>query len=107
VPFSAFELTLPQGPYSALTANGNLCALTKTVTVKKKVTVKSKGHKKTVTRSVKETKPETLQMPTEFIAQNGAAIHETTPVGVTGCPKAVPAKKAKKKAKGRKKKGKK
>jgi hypothetical protein len=25
VPFSTFELVLPQGPYSALTANGNLC----------------------------------------------------------------------------------
>jgi hypothetical protein len=25
VPFNTFELTLPQGPYSALTANGNLC----------------------------------------------------------------------------------
>jgi len=24
-PFSTFELTLPQGPYSALAANGNLC----------------------------------------------------------------------------------
>jgi hypothetical protein len=27
-PFNTFELTLPQGPYSALTANGNLCDAT-------------------------------------------------------------------------------
>jgi hypothetical protein len=106
VPFSTFELTLPQGPYSALTANGNLCALTKTVTVKKKVTVKSKGHKKTVTRSVKETKPASLSMPTEFLAQNGVPIHETTPVSVTNCPKAAVKAKAKgKKGKKTKKKG--
>jgi hypothetical protein len=99
VPFNTFELTLPEGPYSALTANGNLCALTKTVTVKKKVTVKIKGHRKTVTRSVKETQPASLSMPSEFVAQNGATIHETTRVGVTNCPKAGPAKKAKKKTK--------
>jgi hypothetical protein len=30
---------------------------------------------------------ESLKMPTEFIAQNGAAIHETTNIGVTGCAK--------------------
>jgi hypothetical protein len=55
-PVSSFELTLPQGPYSALTALGELCT----------------------------TK---LSMPTEFIAQNGIVIHQTTPVGVSGCPK--------------------
>jgi hypothetical protein len=26
-------------------------------------------------------------MPTEFTAQNGAAIHEKTKIGVCGCPK--------------------
>ncbi len=26
-------------------------------------------------------------MPTEFVAQNGAVIHETTKIAVTGCPK--------------------
>jgi hypothetical protein len=56
-PFSTFELTLPQGKYSALAANGNLC--------------KSK-----------------LAMPTEFLAQNGAKINESTKVTVTGCAKA-------------------
>ena len=43
VPFSTFELTLPEGKYSALAANGNLC-----------------------------TEASKLKMPTEFIAQNGA-----------------------------------
>jgi hypothetical protein len=55
-PFSTFELTLPEGPYSALTANGALC-----------------GQK--------------LTMPTQFIGQNGAEIHQTTKIAVTGCSK--------------------
>ena len=99
-PFSTVEVTLPEGPYSALAANGNLCAETTTKTVKKKVTVRVKGRKKTVTRKVKQTVPTTLQMPTEFVAQNGAVIKRTTPIGVTGCPKEVVHKaKAKKKRK--------
>jgi hypothetical protein len=57
------------------------------------VTVKVKGHKKTVTRTVKQTQPASLAMPTEFVGQNGAVIHQSTPIGVTGCPKARPAKK--------------
>ncbi len=56
-PVGSFELNLPQGPYSALTANRNLC--------------KAK-----------------LRMPTEFVAQNGAQIHQSTPITVTGCAKA-------------------
>ena len=56
VPVGSFELTLPQGKYSALAANGNLCA--------------SK-----------------LAMPTAFVGQNGAEIHQTTKVTTTGCPK--------------------
>jgi len=57
-PVSSFELTLPQGKYSALTANANLCTV--------------KGG---------------LKMPTEFVGQNGAVIHQNTPIGVSGCPK--------------------
>ncbi len=98
-PVTSFELTLPEGPYSALTALGNLCSATTTVTVKKKVRVRIKGREKTETRKVKQTEPATLQMPTEFVAQNGAEIHQDTPITVTGCPKARPAKKASKKSK--------
>jgi hypothetical protein len=58
VPFESFELTLPQGKFSALAANANLC--------------KSK-----------------LSMPTEFTAQNGAVIKQSTPISVSGCPKAL------------------
>ena len=68
VPFSNFELTLPEREYPALTANGNLC----------------KG---------------TLIMPTEFVAQNGAKITQSTKIAVTGCPKS---RKAHKKHRGRK-----
>ena len=95
-PFSTFELTLPQGKFSALTANGNLCTPTRTVLVKRKVTVRVKGHKKTVTRKVRETLPAPLTMPTEFVGQNGAVIKNTTKIAVTGCKKAKQVKKAKK-----------
>jgi hypothetical protein len=55
-PVGSFELTLPEGKYSALAANGNLCT----------------------------TK---LAMPTEFVAQNGLKINQSTPISVTGCAK--------------------
>ncbi|HEY5193364.1 MAG TPA: hypothetical protein VIJ39_05765 [Solirubrobacteraceae bacterium] len=68
VPVGTFELTLPQGQYSALAANGNLCTTTK------------------------------LTMPTAFVAQNGAEIHTSTPISPTGCPKHKTTKKKGKKA---------
>ncbi|HXB65891.1 MAG TPA: hypothetical protein VNV42_13565 [Solirubrobacteraceae bacterium] len=57
VPVGSFELNLPAGPYSALTALGNLC------------------------------KPKSLSMPTEFVGQNGALINTDTKIAVTGCGK--------------------
>jgi hypothetical protein len=98
-PFSTFELTLPEGKYSALAANGNLCHETKTVTVKKKETKRVHGKLKKVTVKVKKTEAEGLVIPNEFVGQNGAVIKQDTAISVTGCPKAKPAKKAKKEAK--------
>ncbi len=102
-PVTSFELTLPDGKYSALAANGNLCGLTKTVTVKKKVTIKVKGHRKTVTRKVKQTVAGSLVMPTEFVAQNGAVLKQNTKISVTGCKASKPKPKKKGRRKGKRK----
>jgi hypothetical protein len=103
VPIQSFELTLPEGRYSALAANGNLCALTRTVQVKRKVTLKSKNaHTRTVIRKSTETlQGGALSMPTAFTGHNGAVIHQDTPIEVTGCARstAVKAKNTKHKKK--------
>ena len=104
-PLTSFEINLPEGPYSALAANGNLCKPTVTKTVKKKVRVQVKGRMRTVTRKVKEQVATSLTIPSDYIAQNGATYNANVPIAVTGCPKAKVAKKAKKKkGKGKKKK---
>ncbi len=87
-PVTSFELTLPEGSDSALAANGNLCNLTKTVLVKRRVTIRGKGHNKTVTRRVPTTLQASLTMPTAFTAQNGAVVKQNTPITVTGCGRA-------------------
>jgi hypothetical protein len=74
-PVGSFELTLPEGKYSALAATSDLC--------------KSK-----------------LKMPTLFVAQNGMEIHESTKIGVTGCPPTRAKRKAAKKPKKKKAKSK-
>jgi hypothetical protein len=85
VPVSTFELYLPQGPYSALTANANLCSLTTSATVKRTITRRVRGrtlHQR-ITSHVQ--KPASLLMPTEMVAQNGAVIKQNTKIAVTGC----------------------
>jgi hypothetical protein len=57
-PVTSFQLTLPQGRYSALASNGNLCTV--------------KGG---------------LIMPTALVAQNGLTVHQSTKIAVSGCPK--------------------
>jgi hypothetical protein len=85
-PVGTFELNLPQGPFSALSAPTGVCNTTKTVLVRKKVTVRSKnGRRRTVTRKVKKAVAAPLAMPTVFTAQNGAQIKQTTPIETTGC----------------------
>jgi hypothetical protein len=64
-PVGTFELTLGQGPDSALTSNTSLC------------TAKN------------------LVMPTEFLAQNGAEVKQNTKIVVTGCGKTKKTKKTK------------
>jgi hypothetical protein len=93
-PFSSFEFFAPEGPYSIFAANGNLCALRKTVTVSKKVTKRVKGHLRKVSVKVKSTVPAALEMPTTITAQNGAVLTQTAKIAVTGCPTAKAAKKA-------------
>ena len=77
VPVGTFELTLPEGPYSALAANTSLC------------------------------KAKKLAMPTEFVGQNGALIKTSTKIAVSGCPKAkkVTKKKAHKRNEGQRNEG--
>lgn len=91
VPFASFELTLPQGENSALAANGNLCKVTNTVTVKKRVRIRRDGHARFVTRRVSKQVASKLLMPTTMIAQNGVELHQDTVISVTGCGKAAAA----------------
>ncbi|MFZ2050544.1 MAG: hypothetical protein WAU69_06380 [Solirubrobacteraceae bacterium] len=81
VPINSFQLTLPEGPYSALSATGNLC--THTATKRTKTTVH--GHVVYRKRHVKQKL--TLKMPTTITGHNGAVIKKTTIIAVEGCPK--------------------
>jgi hypothetical protein len=63
-PFNTFELTLPQGKFSALGAN-----------LPPSAKYSFCGQK--------------LKMPTLFVAQNGLEIRQSTPISVTGCAEAL------------------
>lgn len=97
-PFSSFELSSPQGPNSifgtALPAGADydLChgGPRRTVTVRRKVSVRVHGHRRTEVRKVKKTlagdTPPVLSMPTRLVGQNGAVEEQDTKIEVTGCP---------------------
>ena len=61
-PFSTFELTLPQGKYSALATN-----------------VPTSAHYSLCGQK--------LTLPNELVAQNGAALKHSTAITITGCAK--------------------
>jgi hypothetical protein len=84
-PIESFEITLPEGSHSALAANGNLCANTRVVTVKHRVTITTHGHRHTVMRRTRKRVAAPLLMPTIITAQDGAVIHQDTHVAVGGC----------------------
>ncbi|MGH2879530.1 MAG: hypothetical protein ACRDK4_08000 [Solirubrobacteraceae bacterium] len=85
VPVESFELNLPQGRYSALAANGDLCRA-RTVTTIRRVK-SSRVHGRTVRRTVISRKlVKGLLMPSEFVAQNGLVFKQSTKIVVAGCP---------------------
>jgi hypothetical protein len=86
-PVESFELNLPRGPHSALgtSVGTNLCAPTTTVLKTVPFTHRVKGRLVHSTRRVTVIVPEPLVIPTTITAQNGAVIHQTTPVVVSGC----------------------
>jgi hypothetical protein len=85
-PIAAFELSLPEGPHSVLAATRNLCTPT-TLTVTKRVAVRSHGHTRRIARKVKQKLIAPLRLPTRLEAQNGAVLSQTTKVAIAGCPK--------------------
>ena len=88
-PVGSFQVTIPQGKYSALVANANLCKLTRVIHVKKKEIRDVKGQRRRVTIKTSKRIAAKLVMPTLFIAQNGARIKQDTKISVAGCPKAA------------------
>jgi hypothetical protein len=85
VPVVSLEAYLPKGPHSVLTANTNLCAPAKTITVEHEVTRRSHGHTVRRTVTMHERVAVSLRMPTELVAQNGAVIRQSTKIEVSGC----------------------
>jgi hypothetical protein len=88
-PITSFALNLPGGPGAVLAATRNLCALTKTVTVRRRVTRRVHGHVRHITTTAKKAIPAPLVMPTTIIGQNGAVVTQSTNIAVTGCPAAT------------------
>jgi hypothetical protein len=81
VPLTSVEVTLPEGPHSALAATANLCT---TTTTKR---IKIHTHNKTIYTTHTTKHKRTLTMPTTITSQNGDTIKQNTKITVTGCHK--------------------
>jgi hypothetical protein len=87
VPVGTFEMTLPQGPYSALASSSDLCKAARTsVLVTKRLKRSVNGRVRTVKAKVRKRTPG-LAMATALVAQNGSEVHQSTPIAVSGCGK--------------------
>lgn len=85
MPINSLELYLQQGSHSVLSANTSLCALSKTLTVKRNMLVRVHGHAVRRVVEVRKRVRASLRMPTELVAQNGAVIHQSTKIVLSGC----------------------
>jgi hypothetical protein len=94
LPLENLELYLPRGPHSVLSTDTALCSLGRTVTVKRKITQRARGRTLRRTVKVRKRLPASLPMGTELVAHNGAVIHQTTKITMTGCPEAKKGRKA-------------
>jgi hypothetical protein len=85
LPMEDIELYLPQGPHSVLSAATRLCTPGMTTAVKREII--QRGHPRPVHRTitVRRHVPVSLPMATEIVAHNGATVHQTTKVEVSGC----------------------
>jgi hypothetical protein len=104
-PVSFFQTILPEGPHSILAANGNLCASTKTVTVRKRISRRVHGRLKHLTVKVRKSIAQPLLMPTTITGQNGAVLTQGTQIAVTGCGVQHAHKKARRAGRGRRARG--
>jgi hypothetical protein len=86
IPIYSLELSLPRGPHSVLSTSTRLCALTRTVTVKRRVVDHLRGHLVRRLVEMHRRVRANLLMPTELVAQNGAVVHQSTEIDVSGCP---------------------
>jgi hypothetical protein len=89
VPLDSLELYLPKGGHSLLSAGGNLCSSSRTVTSKRDVLVTVHGRAVRRVAKVRERVRASLLMPSELRAQNGAVIHQSTKIEVSGCASAA------------------